>query len=106
MTEKMSGSGTSGGGVSGGALLSLKDMHSMQGQPPPGRNKKVAPTALPHTDQPIPMPAQGSTLNGPVGGGVSGGGVSGGREANTRNALVSKIMKEQNLKSSRCIKVY
>ena len=74
----------------------------MEGQPPLGRQKRTAPTASPHNDQPIPMPAQGSTLNGPVGGGVSGGGVSGGgvsggRKANARNALVSKIMKEKGM---------
>jgi hypothetical protein len=92
-----SGGGTSGGGCSGGALLTLKDMYKMEGQPPPGRQKKTAPTASPHKDQPVPMPAQGSTLNGPVGGGTSGGGVSGGRKANARNALVSKIMKENGM---------
>lgn len=96
-TKNLAGSGTSGGGVSGGALLTLQSLDSMHGQPPPGRQKKTAPTASPHKDQPVPMPAQGSTLNGPVGGGTSGGGVSGGRKANARNALVSKIMKENGM---------
>ena len=102
--KNLSGSGTSGGnatigsGCSGGALLTLQSLDSMHGQPPPGRQKRTAPTASPHKDQPIPMPAQGSTLNGPVGGGVSGGGTSGGgRRGNARNALVSKIMKENNM---------
>ena len=108
--KNLSGSGTSGGnatigsGISGGALLTLRDMDSMHGQPPPGRKKKTAPTASPHKDQPIPMPAQGSTLNGPAAisgsgtsGGASGSGVSGGRRGNARNALVSKIMKENNM---------
>ena len=54
-----SGGGTSGGGVSGGALLTLNDMYRMQGQPPPGRRKKVAPTASPHKDQPTPQSATG-----------------------------------------------
>ena len=44
----VSGGGTSGGGVSGGGLLTLNDMNKMQGQPPPGQRKKVAPTASPH----------------------------------------------------------
>ena len=91
------GSGTSGGGVSGGAVLTLTDMHKMHGQPPPGRRKKVAPTASPHKDEPFPQPAQGPTLNGPIGGGTSGGGISGGSRNNARNDLVRKIMKEQNL---------
>ena len=74
-----SGGGTSGGGVSGGALLlTLNDMYKMQGQLPPGRRKKIAPTASPHKDQPIPQPATGPILNGAMGAGVSGGGVSGG----------------------------
>ena len=53
----VSSGGISGGGVSGGAVLTLNDMYKMQGQPPPGRRKKVAPTASPHKDQPIPQPA-------------------------------------------------
>jgi hypothetical protein len=72
----------------------------MVGQPPPGRQKKTAPTASPHKDQQTPQPSQGSAINGAPavsGGGVSGGGVSGGRKANARNLLVSKIMKENNL---------
>ena len=102
--KNLSGSGTPGGnsttgsGISGGALLTLQSLDSMRGQPPPGRQQKTAPTASPRKDQLVPMPAQGSTLNGPVGGGVSGGGVSGGgRKANARNALVSKVMTEQIL---------
>ena len=51
-------------------------MYKMQGQPPPGRRKKVAPTASPHKDQPTPQPATGPILNGAMGAGVSGGGVS------------------------------
>ena len=93
-----SGGGTSGGGVSGGALLTLNDMYKMQGQPPPGRRKKVAPTASPHKDQPIPQPATGPILNGAMGAGVSGGGVSGGgRGSSARNQLVRQIMKEKGL---------
>ena len=94
----VSGGGTSGGGVSGGALLTLNDMYKMQGQPPPGRRKKVAPTASPHKDQPIPQPATGPILNGAMGAGVSGGGVSGGgRGSSARNQLVRQIMKEKGL---------
>ena len=94
----VSGGGTSGGGVSGGALLTLNDMYKMQGQLPPGRRKKVAPTASPHKDQPIPQPATGPILNGSVGAGVSGGGVSGGgRGSSARNQLVRQIMKEKGM---------
>ena len=93
-----SGGGTSGGGVSGGALLTLNDMYKMQGQPPPGRRKKVAPTASPHKDQPIPQAATGPILNGAMGAGVSGGGVSGGgRGSSARNQLVRQIMQEKGL---------
>ena len=100
-----SGGGTSGGGVSGGALLTLNDMYKMQGQPPPGRRKKVAPTASPHKDQPIPQPATGPILNGAMGAGVSGGGVSGGgRGSSARNQLVRQIMKEKGLSLSQASK--
>ena len=83
--------------MSGGALLTLNDMYKMQGQPPPGRRKKVAPTASPHKNQPTPQPATGPILNGAMGAGTSGGGISGGSRNNARNELVRKIMKEQSL---------
>ena len=58
---------------------------------------KVAPTASTHTDQQFPQPAQGPTLNGPVGAGMSAGGISGGKQSNARNELVREIIEEQNL---------
>ena len=68
-------------------------MYKMQGQPPPGRRKKVAPTASPHKDQPIAQPATGPILNGAMGAGVSGGG----RVSSAGNQLVRQIMKEKGL---------
>ena len=100
------GSGTSGGGVSGGASFTLTDMHKMHGQPAPGRRKKVAPTASPHKDQRFSQPAQGPTLNGPVGGGTSGGGISGGKRSNARNELVRKNHERAKYESPSCFEIH
>jgi hypothetical protein len=82
-----------GGGMSGGALLTLTDMYKMHGQPADSMIKNVAVKASPHKDPLNPQPARGSAINGPVGGSKP----KGNRAPSERNVLVKKIMAEQKL---------
>ena len=67
-----------GEGVSGGALLSLKDLDQMHGQPPPEMRPKVT------------VKAEGEPVRA-VGSGVSGGGRS------KRNTIVKEVMQKHGL---------
>ena len=68
-----------GVGVSGGALLSLRDLDKMHGQPPPDRRSQVT------------VKAEGEPVRA-VGSGVSGGG---GRSA--RNTIVKDVFRKHGL---------
>lgn len=76
---ELSADGVSGGKrkKKGGALLSLKDLDGMQGQPADTIRAKVAPMAKPET--------------------VAGAGVSGGGLRGRRNAIVKEVMKKHGL---------
>ena len=68
-----------GEGASGGALLSLKDLDKMHGQPPQDMRAKVT------------VKAEGEHNR------VVGSGVSGGAARSKRNAIVRNVMKEHGL---------
>ena len=68
-----------GEGVSGGALLTLKDLDKMHGQPPDTMRSKVT------------VKASGST------GRAVGSGVSGGGGRSNRNAIVREVMQKHGL---------
>ncbi len=70
-----------GEGASGGALLSLRDLDKMHGQPEPDRRAKITVKAEGGPDR-------------AVGGGVSGGAAS---SRNKRNAIVRDVMKKHGL---------
>jgi hypothetical protein len=101
----MSGGGMSGGGMSGGALLTLTDMYKMTGQPPPMMQAKITQKASPHKDQPIPEPARGPIINGPVGGAMP----RRSRAPSSRNEMVRRIMTERSMslpEASKYIKMH
>lgn len=81
----LSAAGVSGGKrkKKGGALLSLKDLDGMHGQPADTIRAKVAPTAKPEA-------AAGGSR-------VVGAGVSGGANRSRRNAIVKEVMKKHGL---------
>ena len=80
---ELSAAGVSGGKrkKKGGALLSLKDLDGMHGQPADTIRAKVAPTAKPEA----------------AGGSCVGAGVSGGAKRSRRNAIVKEVMKKHGL---------
>ncbi len=82
------GSGVSGGKrkKKGGALLSLKDLNAMHGQPPNTIRAKTAPAAKPE-----------ATQGGAASGFANGSGVSGGANRSRRNAIVKEVMKKHGL---------
>ena len=101
----MSGGGMSGGGMSGGALLTLTDMYKMTGQPPPMMQAKITQKASPHKNQPIPEPARGPIINGPVGGAMP----RRSRAPSSRNEMVRRIMTERSMtlpEASKYIKMH
>ena len=101
----MSGGGMSGGGMSGGALLTLTDMYKTTGQPPPMMQAKITQKASPHKDQPIPEPARGPIINGPVGGAMP----RRSRAPSSRNEMVRRIMTERSMslpEASKYIKMH
>ena len=71
-----------GEGASGGALLSLRDLDKMHGQPEPGRREKITVKAEGGPDR-------------AVGGGVSAAGA--GSSRNRRNTIVRDVMKKHGL---------
>jgi len=80
----LSAAGVSGGKrkKKGGALLSLKDLDGMHGQPADAVRAKVAPTAKPEAA---------------AGGSCVGAGVSGGANRSRRNAIVKEVIKKHGL---------
>ena len=68
-----------GEGASGGALLSLKDLDKMHGQPPQDMRAKVTVKAEGEHDRAV------------------GSGVSGGAARSNRNAIVRDVMKKHGL---------
>ena len=71
--------GKKGEGASGGALLSLKDLDKMHGQPPQDMRAKVTVKAEGEHDRAV------------------GSGVSGGAARSNRNAIVRDVMKKHGL---------
>ena len=82
--EGLSAAGKSAGSQKGGALLSLKDMDAMHGQPPDG----------PRIKETVKSMRGGASVDRAVGAGVSAGGARG---RSHRNSIVRDVMQKHGL---------